>query len=244
MLRERPLTWLFILATVVVDLALSVGRQRPVFSGILMGQVAAIAIWAVVGQSHRLTRGSLLVVAVGVLAILPEHLSVYSSTLTLMAAYALVWVATTLVVVWLRNQVRNRFEGNREKAPLRVPLIEFFGWTIVVAIASFGARYMNFDVWRAVPQDSTFYTLVYAIPPIALILFDSRFRSLHLVKAVLFIGGVFLTVSVLLSEIHFGVIVTISAVYLTAWLLVRSIEYDQLKTAAENDDSTELDADE
>lgn len=237
MIRDRPLTWLFLLASIVVDLAMFFGGQGPVFEGILVGQVAAVAIWAAIGCSHRLTRGSLLVVAVGVLATLAgyRNLAAYSRALTFMAAYALVVVLTSLVVVWLRTQVRIRFDGDRKKAPLKVPLIEFFGWTIVVAIASFGARTMNVDILEGVLRFFPVYLLTYAIAPLALVLFDSRFRMLHLVKAVLFIGGVYLIAAFFLDGFKARfVVVTSVAAYLTTWLLVRSIEYDQLKKSAED----------
>jgi hypothetical protein len=254
MFRERPLTWLFILATVVVDLALNFGERSDfifpvrtaVHGGFIWGQVAAVAIWAAIGQSHRLTRGSLLVVAIGTLAIVPGYLNVrsYSNTLTIMAAYALIVVAASLVVIWLRTQVRIKFDGDREQSPLKIPLIEFFGWTIVVAIASFGARYMNLTALMAISLSPSDFLLMCAVAPIALLLFDSRFSMLHLAKAVLFVGGVYLVFTVLQIGLGSELVMTSHATYLTAWLLVRSIEYDQLKTVAENDDSAELDADE
>ena len=216
------------------------GGRGPVFEGILVGQIATIAVWAAIGDSHRLTRGSLLVVAIGVLAVLPEYrsLATYSRTLTFMAAYALVVVFTSLVVVWLRNHVRIRFDRDHERAPLRVPLIEFFGWTIVVAIASFGARYMNVDTLERVHQYFIVYLLTYAIVPLALILFDSRFRKMHLVKAVLFLCGVYWMGAYFYGRgPSYGIKMACVAAYLTAWLLVRSIEYDQLKTAEEGTDN-------
>ena len=239
MFRDRPLTWLFILATVVVDLALFYGGKEPVFEGIVVGQVAAVAIWTVVGHSHRLTRGSLLVVAVGVLAILPVSGN-YEVALTFMASYSIVIVATSSVVVWLRDRVLTRLNGDREKAPLKVPLIEFFGWTIVVAVASFGARYIETDRFLEIVLQFPFtFLLLYAVAPVGLLMFDSTYCPLHLVKAVLFVGGVYLTISYLIPNGQFEVEVTSVAAYLTAWLLVRSIEYDQLKTAEEDPDSEE-----
>jgi hypothetical protein len=248
MLRERPLTWLFILATVVVDLAISVTREEPISGGVLIGQVAAIAIWTVIGHPHRLIRGSLLVVAVGGLAALTEGFVNYSRSLAFMAAYAVAMVSTSLIVVWLRNQVRIRFNCDPPPAPLRVPLIELFGWTIVVAVASFGARYMEPSFWKEVLRVPSPYLLLYAISPMSLLLFDSRFRTLHLVKAALFIGGVYLASSFLssrLSQRDIPEVITGVAAYLTIWLLVRSIEYDQIKTSEEEVGKTKLfDADE
>lgn len=240
MFRDRPLTWLFILASIAVDSVMFFSGPRAVFEGILVGQIAAVAIWAAIGQSHRLTRGSLLVVAVGVLAILPSSsFEDYSAWLAFIAAYALVVVVTSLVLVWLRNQARIRFEGDYKKAPLKVPLIEFFGWAIVVAIASFGARDMDVEVLEGMLGEPLVALPIYAVPPLALILFDSRFHMLHLAKAVLFVGGVYLTASFLQDEEDFVVLMASLTAYLTAWLLVRSIEYDQLKTAEEDPDSEE-----
>ncbi len=241
MFRDRPLTWLFILATVVVDLTMFFGGGGAIFNGILVGQVAATAIWAAIGHSHRLTRGSLLVVTVGVLAILPVN-GIYENVLTFMASYALVIVATSSVVVWLRNRILVRLNGDREKAPLKVPLIEFFGWTIVVAVASFGARYIEIDrCLESVLHFPFTFLLLYAVAPVGLLMFDSRYCPLHLVKAVLFVGGVYLVATSLESVGQIDVVEWVPSVatYLTAWLLVRSIEYDQLKTAEEDPDSEE-----
>jgi hypothetical protein len=242
MFRERPLTWLFILATVVVDLAMFFGGRGTVFEGIVVGQVAAIAIWAAIGHSHRLTRGSLLVVAVGILAYLPGFRSFqsYSRMLTFMAAFALAVAATSLGFVWLRRRIRIRFDGDHEQTPLKVPLIEFFGWTIVVAIASFGARHMDVQFLERVQHFFPVYLLTYAIVPLALVLFDSRFRMLHLLKAVLLVYGAYWMGTHFLGRgSWYGLKMASLTMYLTAWLLVRSIEYDQPKSVEETVETEE-----
>jgi len=246
MFRERPLTWLFLLATIVVDLAMVFSRLGPIFNGILVGQVAAVSVWAALGPSHRLFRGSLLVLAIGLLATLPGQgsFNVYSRSLTFMAAYGLIVVLTSLVFIWLRKRVRGRFKSEREQTPLKVPLIEFFGWTLVAAIASFGTRYMNVQSLERVQRHLPQYLLIYAMVPLALILFTSRFRILHLVKAALFIYSVYWFGSNFLGGgSRYGLSMTSLAAYLTAWLLVRSIEYDQLRTAEENEENEDEDSD-
>jgi hypothetical protein len=242
MFRERPLTWLFILATVVVDLALPVTWEgSPILVGAVIGQIAAVSIWTVIGHPHRLIRGSLIVVAFGALALMGHPSpSLSSRALSFAAVYSPIVVLTSLVIVWLRNKIRFRFNEALSPAPLRIPLIELFGWTIVVAIASLGVRQVEPSFFDTMLRSPSRNLVVFSVAPIALFLFDVRYRPSHLVKAVLFVGGMYM-----LQRSHISALETASlAAYLTAWLLVRSIEYDNLKTAEENDDATELDADE
>ena len=216
------------------------GVRGPVFEGVVVGQVATIAVWAATGQSYRLTRGSLLVVGVGVLALLSGARSpkVYSRTLTLMAAYVLVVVVTTLAIVWLRSRLRSRFGNDPSKTPLQVPLIEFFGWTIVVAIISFGARYMDVQFLERVQHLFPVYLLTYAIVPLALILFESKFRFLQLISAALFLAVVYWMGTHFFGRgPWYGLKVVSTAGYLTAWLLMRNIEQDQLCAAVEGESS-------
>lgn len=242
MFRGRPLHWLFLLASIAIDLAMYFGGKGLIFEGLIVGQVAALGIWAALGQAYRLTRGSLLVVGIAILALLPGYRSLYTypRNLTFMGAYALAVVITSLLVAWLRKRVRVRFAGEAEQSPLKVPLIEFFGWTIIVAVASFGARHMDLDALHRVTQQLPVYLLTYAIVPLALILFDSRFRPLHLAKALLFLCGVYWIGAYFLGRgPWYSLKMTTVAAYLTAWMLVRSIEYDQIKTVTEESEQQE-----
>ena len=139
MYSDRPLIWLFVVATVVVDAVLLAAiRQHDALTGIViglqLGQIAVLAVWASCGPGHRLTRGAVLVLTTALLAISTEMVVGLPTGgwLTFLAIVALIaWSAGMLFGV-----VAKRIEKESRK-PFRVPLIELFGWTIVAAILSY-----------------------------------------------------------------------------------------------------------
>ncbi len=148
MFRNRPLTWLFFIATVCADLTQNVAESVGTalwFRGFELGQIAVLAIWAVRGQSHRLIRASCLVLAIGFLG-----RSNYATPLLMgvFSFYAFAIYAITLVVYMYRGR-RDQEKKSAAKKPFQVPLIEFFGLTIVVAIAAYFVRTVDFvGVWE------------------------------------------------------------------------------------------------
>jgi hypothetical protein len=157
MRRDHLLIWLFIAASVVVDLALMVGPNRSgdtlaVLKGLVLGQVAELAIWAARGQAHRLARGATLVCATTGLALVTAAAIrlPMAEWLAQLSAMALAVLLTALVVDGLLNRRRAAEQGVQQKN-LQFPLIELFGWTIVVAVVSFAGRHMIFDFLRRSP---------------------------------------------------------------------------------------------
>jgi len=153
MFRDRPLTCLFIVATICVDLVLMTiesdrGLLLSLKAGLVLGQLAALAIWSVRGQQNRLARMSCLILTTGLLTYLIDTQSEKSLWMAFNAGYVCWTIFVTLVGDMIRYRLREKSSDKNSTNPWRVPLIEFFGWTTVVAIISFGARHMDIDFLR------------------------------------------------------------------------------------------------
>ena len=151
MIRRHPLLILLLLATTVVDVTLiwRIGwhfTARTVFSGLVLGQTGALALWAVWGQGHRLARVSTMVVATGLIALATGRTALLGPAqwLAILSVYTfIVYLGTLLLAAGQSYAERNR-EQESDRSAWQVSLIELFGWTILVAIASFAARSMDF----------------------------------------------------------------------------------------------------
>jgi hypothetical protein len=231
--HSRLLTGLFIVASVVVDFVLlaaawgnpDVYHYHALLEGIALGQVGALAIWTVTGRIHRLVRGTCLVLATGLLALVTqgEQTWYFSRWLALLACYAIIVVAVLALVEFARRAVASR-QGEEEA--IRTPLIELFGWTIVVAIASFGARYMNFQVLENGLAQLPTTLAILAVPVLAEFLYRPKFQPLQLLKWLVFVGGAGAVGYYLASRRLTATVFMTQAAYLAAWMIVRSVEND------------------
>jgi hypothetical protein len=136
---QRPLTWLFWIATVCILIAGCVKDSNSTwFNIILWAQLYVISGWAAVTQAHRLTRGSVLILAPLAPALVTyatqrtpdETAFVLSYDLMLVG---LVFVATRALVYVVRAIGPSKRPDGR---PWQISVVEMFGWTIVVAIGS------------------------------------------------------------------------------------------------------------
>ena len=247
MFRQRPLTWLFVIASVVVDGATWVAGAEHLLEGLVVGQVAALSIWAAVGNAHRMTRAAVVIMAIAFLALLPDDYSLvqYCRWLTMLSIYALAVWTTSLVFLWLEKQVLKRRGKAPQQEVWRFPLIEFFGWTILVAIACAAVRHMDPRVVERIGNYPSLYVWLYLMVPAALVLFPSRFRLIYLVKAVLFVAVIYAISKYSIRgkpwfRPTYVLGMSTAAGYLAAWMLVRSIEKDQVEAVQqpkEEDDS-------
>lgn len=142
MFQQRPLTWLFILATSVVDVVLvstDAGKVDPPTAlkiGFMLGQLGVLALWCVNGNCHRLSRAGLIVLATAVVAYFSDFMmGPLSQRLAIYFFYVGSIIAISLISQLFMARYRN----------WQMPLIEMFGWTIVVALVSYCIRYMQFD---------------------------------------------------------------------------------------------------
>lgn len=157
MFRDRPLTWLFIAATMLLDVVIACGdeKQTPflvasLLFGFTLGQVLVLGAWLAVGKLHRLTRGALFVGGQVSLVLVVDswkrEVPFFDLSKEAVTLFSFLSVCTFCTVVFFRY-VFKRFsnkEGNSKK--FQFPLIELFGWMIVVALASLvirGAEYVQ-----------------------------------------------------------------------------------------------------
>lgn len=150
MFRERPLTWLFVVATICVDLVLFAGDwsnlKVAVWNiGLLLGQSAALGIWAAVSERHRLERGALFVVgqiALTLIACFSRNDPELTKWGTIIGTNSIYGIATLTIALLLRIILQISLKSS---TPVRFSLIELFGWTLVVSIASAVMRQASFS---------------------------------------------------------------------------------------------------
>ena len=222
MFRDRPLACLFVIATVCVDLALLAFHSKQVtpeniLAGCLYGQLSAVAIWAIRGQPHRLLRASCLVLVTALwnFLLFPEEILLFSFI------YGGGIYLFTLLVGLVRFAKRDKASDDLKRNKLRVPLIEFFGWTIVVAVISYGIRYMEFKELLDSQVSEIILPLLalYGVPFLLVLFVRNDLRDLSSLGAVLIVGAA------LAAEWYVGHFAMIlQAVYLVAWMAVLTID--------------------
>jgi len=161
MFRERPLTWLFVLATVCVDM-LAIG-PLPVDSllgeslwGLYLGQVAVLGCWLVLGTRHRLERGALFVVGQVVLTTI-SWICLFGRRGTwgvMLAPFALYGtMAAAGVFVGKACFFRLRVTSNIKRSNMfQYSLMELIGWMVVVAIAAACLRHARLIGMLEIPE--------------------------------------------------------------------------------------------
>lgn len=223
MFRERPITGLFLTATIIVDFVLiTITSDQDLAAmtklGLVLGQLAALAIWAVRGESHRLARVSSLVVVTGLLTYIvgiePRQHGVW-------LAFNTLYVLSIVLAAGITDSMRFRLGMDSvkrySKEHWQIPLIEFFGWTIAVAIVSFGARQMEFVFLT--PRIYFIVVAFVSIPFLMAVLVWRDLRDLGRIGALLILITAVLAATYLTSRRPAGWAVTMAQTgYLTLWL--------------------------
>jgi len=245
MFRDRPLTWLFVIATVCVDLVWLATTSEDDFGintafgsslffrfcavGCFLAQSCVFAIQTIFAVSRKLTQASILVAGNFSLAFVSYPGFVYEtgSWHTYFFLHAIQVIAVTSIARLL--QIR------RDKQPMvgvwQISLIEMFGWTTVVAIVSYGFRYMDFSDLNLTS------CMVIAFPSIALNLatiwgLSTRSRVSRALRAaspffVAFIVIVLLDIFILAGSPGLEQALALFgayAGYLCAWVVIRGID--------------------
>lgn len=156
MLRRYPLTALLLIATIVVNVVFVTvdlpGRldRRALFAGLLLGEMGAFAIWAARGSGHRLARVSLLVIASCLIGLATGGSAMLDryQWLAILVGYTFSVYLLAVFISFIRKTAVQRSGVIDSEPTWQVSLIELFGWTILVAIASFAARFMEFRFFR------------------------------------------------------------------------------------------------
>ncbi len=248
--RDRPLTWLFIVATILVDVTEALSFES-VLSWSIIGQLSAVAIWTVMSKAHRLARAGVFLAVVSLIAgpaastaswIFPKNFF-----LTLLAVYAVCVVLATCPIALFRCWMRSRKGSAKGKKPWQFPLIELFGWTIVVAYASFACRFLNSEtIWRV-------ETFEYVLPLVfnavlAAMILEGTTPAGYWSRVVVFAAAslIWMLCIPLIPFIAFHPAVigelrahsTIGSCYLIAWSTVRMLDERRLDMPKQTDSET------
>lgn len=180
------------------------------------GQVAALAIWAVRGRIHRLLRVSCFVLATGLLAHFIDPRTYDWPRAVFIYAMSIFIVALLIEVV--RNIPSAKAGDIDQRKRWQFPVIEFFGWTIIIAVVSLGCREMEF---REAFDGPIWLGLVALIAvPILLVLFTRKdLRDLRVITILIIVGAA------ITAEwyITFFIVAT-QAAYLVAWMTVLTFD--------------------
>ena len=165
MFRRHPLTNLLLIASILIDVAICVslpeevlGRPwlslrhpwahllRSSLSGLLLGQTAALAYWAVWGTGQRLARVSTMVVATCLIGLATGGYALLNryQWMTVLFTYTVCIYAASTFMASTTRYLSKKKGPSEQQANWQISLIEMFGWTILVAIASFAGRSMDF----------------------------------------------------------------------------------------------------
>jgi hypothetical protein len=157
-LRIGPLTGLLLLATLSVDIALlaidSEGVES-IYAILIIGQCIVLGGWLAVGSAHRLLKASLFLLAVTGIASLitlkfyePPHYtadkafpSALGASLCLACSAALIGLLSESIL----TAVERRCALDDDSPRFQFPVVELFGWTIVIALASIILRFTTLE---------------------------------------------------------------------------------------------------
>jgi hypothetical protein len=241
--RKRPLTWLFIIATACLDLvaiAHLVNLESDWFGAIAVGQMCLAGSLLAAGQAHRLLRAALFL-GVPILLTVPDYLSTgefigevspeVAREITIVSvapnvlAISLVITAMasffSFVLIALNAICVHRSSG-AAKAKFQFPIIEFFGWTIVVAVSTIALREGDFG-WFDFPLLAQ-VALFLMFPAAAIVFFHAPRRSWFL-KGALFVSAAITVYTLAVQSENLDWHVMLGAyAYLAGWILVKRMD--------------------
>lgn len=160
---QRPTTYLFLGATAILIPAIAEPRSVLNWNvwaqGFTIGQMMLSGAWLVLGSTHRLARGAICLAATAGLAAVScwligrLNLNAWQQTLAgVFMIQIVVAIGAAVALLALRRLESGSTEGSG--VFLRYPVIEIFGWTIVVALASLLLRDATmtrlFVQWRSI----------------------------------------------------------------------------------------------
>jgi hypothetical protein len=241
--RQRPLTWLFLIATLCLDLVAVAGaanHESEWFGALALGQMYVAGGWLILGRTHRLLRATVFLLTPIVLAApdflaAPEFLNdsrdgsftgiqiVVAPLVLGITIFLTVLAAVMTGLLLVLNALLTWRQGAKCESKWQFPLVELFGWMIVVAVAcviSQGADYDHID------QEILWDCLMTVALPAGLMTFftgDHR-KSWFLMTAL--IGGAILSAFQILRrwESTDAFVVLGAYGFVGVWVLVQSMD--------------------
>jgi hypothetical protein len=154
MFRNYPLTCLFILATICVDLVVALtsvqnsvlapesGLRFKVWNFGIPAQVSTLALWAIYGTTHRLTKATVVTFAGGILLLVTAIVlgQPHFNESISFNFIQILFVLAGGTIFWLLGIGKS---GRNAETSFRFSLVEMFGWSMIVALWAFALRSMN-----------------------------------------------------------------------------------------------------
>lgn len=151
--RPHLLTLMFLTGTACLDIVfcgpgMDRAATRNLATGLLIGQMFAVGGWLALGRPHRLFRGAVFVgVVIALTTIITFAVDRGSAEWGRIFAVVIVFSAVPAAAAGLVKFVAWRVSVHRGRSSttdVRFPLLEIFGWMIVVAVASAVLRLADF----------------------------------------------------------------------------------------------------
>ncbi len=228
MFLDRPLTWLFVVATVLVDIVLAVGgvewgwESDDIVACYFLGQVATLGCWGAVGSRHRLERGAVFLIGmVALTAItcwsLNGGLEDWQDPFLMFFVYGS--LNTLFAMLW--KLCFRRLSMKESTAEFRYSLMELFGWTVVVAIASALLRQARVSELIGNLPVLALLVSVAAVPAVLSVLFagEQQYRSYVPKITVLVAIAGFIVAYILFPDPNVVTVLAGSLMYTVAWIV-------------------------
>jgi hypothetical protein len=164
---QRPLTWLFLMATACLDAVALKRFWMSDFSDLLlMGQAIVVGAWLALSSAHRLARAG---VALGLVLALSAHdfarerwmgsvVGEWQQVLGVYLCFVAVAAGASSLVVALIG--RSHCEKERNASRWRISIAEILGWMVITAVGAATLPHARF----AFLADPTSYIQIIALP--------------------------------------------------------------------------------
>lgn len=230
--RRQPLTWLFLIATACLDLAAVAADFQVVwFDYLVAGQLFVAGGWLAIGGASRLARAAVALAAVALLTA-PDYLmpSRYGVDVWRYVLATLMYLTVACAIAcWCWMAILRLLHVQRPSADRvrwQFPLIELFGWNIVVAVVLLmlrSARFTHLD------DQSSHYLILGAGAAIAALMIISFVwrEPRNDLQSLLFVATAIVIYWVALAAMYpkgDRYILWDAFAYVAAWILVRRVD--------------------
>jgi hypothetical protein len=232
----KPLMWLFLVATVCLDIVLvkrgidpQSQSQAEISSGFLIGQMLVTGSWLVVGHMHRLARAGVFVASMLSLTTLivlavdrpagefEREWGRILAVATLFSGICAAAAALVRLLAWWA--IRRRGENEA----MRFRLDEILGWMIIVAVASAALRWTDWRQFGGPQGELAVLIASSAIAGATSAFVQPALGRALLIRATLALGVVLVLLATMRGlnvQRSMAVSIDWAFVYLAAWLFV------------------------
>jgi hypothetical protein len=234
--RQRPVTWLFWLATACLDLlAVSTDYRSHWFAILALAQVVVVGGWLALGRAHRLARAGAFITMILAMTAPDKLLGPAESSDWRWVLGALIGIGSlTATAALIELELLTALGAiKRRKTPWRFSVVELLGWMIVVAVAATAWREANFRSLTGAGPDPTWGDLLC----FAAISASAMIAGLRVSGRASFILGLAAAIGVCLLAVRYGQRPVSNAAeivgafaYVVAWVFVQRLDESSQST--------------